>query len=39
MAGYCGAFPSWPRDTRGGLSEDSDIQAVNVELSQHIERS
>src|SRR5687767_9100106 len=37
MAGYCAAFPSWPRDTRGGLSEDSDIQLVkNVEFSQHL---
>ena len=35
MAGYCLAYPSWPRDTRGGLSADSDIQVVDVEFSQH----
>ena len=35
MAGYCPAFPSWPRDTRSGLSVDSDIQVLDVEFSQH----
>ena len=35
MAGYCPAFPSWPRDTRSSLSADSDIQVVDVEFSQH----
>ena len=35
MAGYCAAFPSWPRDTRSGLSADSDIQVVDLEFSHH----
>ena len=39
MAGYCAVFPSWPSDTRSGLSADSDVPCRralwDVEFAQH----